>query len=296
MRKSTIIWILLLTVLFLAIYIIPKSKSTSSSSTTLLTKGPKSLLPPCLQTHNTSQILKHPFNMSKVHFDAPNILGILTRNKTGFEIGAPSQATWGNLGVYDAAAVVDTANFATNTLWESKLKDSGIFLWNKQPKGKQYIRDAIDLHGIPNEYYDFVCASHVIEHIANPFKALIEWLRILRPGGLLMIIAPLKFESFDIKRDIVKIEHLINDFHNQTSEADLSHLDEVLRLHDLGRDKLAGSLEKFTERSKKNFEIRGLHHHVYDQELLYNIFMCLNLEVTNQFIWSNNNLILGRKR
>lgn len=297
MKKPMILWIFLLTVCLLAMFILPTSKSKSSPSPlTLPTKRPTPLLPICLQTHNGSQLPKSGFNMSKVHFDTPGFLNVLVRNKTGFEIGAPSQATWGNLGVYDAAAIIDTTNFASTTLWESKLKDSEPFIWNNQPKGKQYIRDAVDLHGIPNEYYDFVCASHVLEHIANPFKAFLEWLRILRPGGLLMVIAPLKYESFDIKRDIVKIEHLINDYHNQTSEADLSHLDEILRLHDLGRDKLAGSMENFTARSQKNFENRGLHQHVYDHEVLYYIFVCLNLEVQGQFIWSNNNLILGRKR
>jgi SAM-dependent methyltransferase len=230
-----------------------------------------------------------------VHRAPPTNLNYWVQNKTGFEIGGPSENTFGSLGVYDVAAKVDVTNFAADTLWEKGLKDGSPFLWKNQSKGTQYIRDAVDLHGIPNELYDFVAASHVLEHIANPFKALLEWLRILRSGGLLILITPLKAVTFDHKRDIVRIEHLINDYHNQTSEADLSHLDEILRLHDIGSDTAAVDLRTFKARSEKNFQNRALHQHVYDQELLYYIFKCLNLDVKIQITWSSSDLIIGQK-
>jgi SAM-dependent methyltransferase len=231
-----------------------------------------------------------------VHFNVPKTLDHWVRNKTGFEIGAPSLTTWGSFGVYDAALTMDVTNFASDTLWESGIKEGSPFLWKNQSKGKHYIRDAVDLHDVPNEFYDFVCASDVLEHIANPFQALLEWIRIMKSAGLLLIIVPFKKVTFDHKRDVVRIEHLLNDYHNKTSEADLSHLDDILRLHDLKRDIAAGDLESFKARSKKNFEHRGLHQHVYDQELLYYIFLCLNLDVKIQFIWDYHQLIIGQKR
>ncbi len=48
---------------------------------------------------------------------------------------------------------------------------------DKEP-GIQYVRDATDLHGIPDEKYDFVVASHALEHIANPLRAVSEWTRV----------------------------------------------------------------------------------------------------------------------
>jgi SAM-dependent methyltransferase len=249
----------------------------------------------CLQSYDALRLHKSPFHISMVHHAAPANLNYWVENKTGFEIGGPSGYTFGSLGVYDIAAKVDVTNFAADTLWEKGLKDGSPFLWKNQPKGIQYLLDAVDLHGIPNELYDFVAASHVLEHIANPFKALLEWLRILRSGGLLILITPLKAVTFDHKRDIVRIEHLINDYHNQTSEADLSHLDEILRLHDLGLDPPAGDPHSFKARSEKNFQNRALHQHVYDQELLYYIFKCLNLDVKMQITWTNSDLIIGQK-
>lgn len=250
----------------------------------------------CLVAYDSKRLHNSLFHSSMVHVSKPTTLNHWIGNKTGFEIGGPSQQTWGSLGVYDQAAKVDVTNFAADTLWESGLKDGSTFMWNKQSKGIQYIRDAIDLKGIPNDHYDFVLASHVIEHIANPFKALLEWIRILRPGGLLMIIAPWKDVTFDHKRPIDRIEHLIDDYHKNVTEADLSHLEEILRLHDLVLDPPAGNIDSFRARSEKNLQNRGLHQHVYDHELLYQIYLCLNLNVKIQYTWGNCQLIIGQKK
>jgi SAM-dependent methyltransferase len=39
---------------------------------------------------------------------------------------------------------------------------------------------------------DFVISSHVIEHFYDPVKAIEEWLRVVKPGGYVFIIAPHK--------------------------------------------------------------------------------------------------------
>jgi len=50
--------------------------------------------------------------------------------------------------------------------------------------------DATFMEGVPDESYDFVHASHIIEHIHNPVMAIMNWWRILKPGGHLIILAP----------------------------------------------------------------------------------------------------------
>ncbi|CAF1106704.1 unnamed protein product [Rotaria sp. Silwood1] len=273
---------------------------------------PKEILPPspiwtpsqcppsspqtCLKSYNASILRQTLYHPSMVHNSAPATLHFWVQNKTGFEIGGPSQHTWGAFGIYDVAAKLDVTNFAANTLWESGLADGSVFMWRNLSKGKQYLRDAVDLKGIPNEYYDFVLASHVLEHVANPFKALLEWIRVTRSRGILLLLLPFKDRTFDHKREVDRLEHLINDYHNQTNEADLSHLNDILRLHDLAMDPPAGNIDTFRARSEKNFENRGLHQHVYDQELLYYIFICLNLDVKAQFTWDLHNLIIGQKQ
>lgn len=46
---------------------------------------------------------------------------------------------------------------------------------------------------VQNNYYDFVYSSHCLEHIKSPKNALNEWIRILKPGGLLILHLPHKY-------------------------------------------------------------------------------------------------------
>ena len=43
-----------------------------------------------------------------------------------------------------------------------------------------------------DESYDFVINSHVVEHFFDPVKAIKEWLRVVKKGGYVFIIAPLQ--------------------------------------------------------------------------------------------------------
>ncbi|CAB9528295.1 Methyltransferase, type 11 [Seminavis robusta] len=48
---------------------------------------------------------------------------------------------------------------------------------------------------------DFVLSSHVIEHFHDPIKVVCEWLRVVRVGGYVAIIAPHKERTFDKDRE-----------------------------------------------------------------------------------------------
>lgn len=50
--------------------------------------------------------------------------------------------------------------------------------------------DATFMETVADNTYDYVHASHLLEHIANPYLALRNWLRILKPGGFLIILVP----------------------------------------------------------------------------------------------------------
>lgn len=43
---------------------------------------------------------------------------------------------------------------------------------------------------VPESSTDFVVHSHVWEHLPNCLSALVEWVRITKPGGLIFIIVP----------------------------------------------------------------------------------------------------------
>jgi len=78
---------------------------------------------------------------------------------------------------------------------------------------------------------------------------------------------------------VTAFSHLVSDFENGIQEDDLTHLKEILELHDLSMDRHAGTLEQFKDRSLKNFENRALHQHVFDMSVLKAIFNYFKLEV-----------------
>ena len=83
----------------------------------------------------------------------------------------------------------------------------------------------------------------MLEHVANPIKALSEWKRIT--SGKIILIVPRKDFNFDHKRPITSFNHLLEDFDNDVNESDLTHLDEILSLHDLELDAPSGHLNSF---------------------------------------------------
>lgn len=194
------------------------------------------------------------------------LLKELLIHKTGLEIGGPSNlfSRRGLVPVYPLVKQLDNCNFSSTTIWEGQITDGYTFRYDKNHSpGKQYILEASKLSSIPSAHYDFLLSSHVIEHIANPIKALYEWNRVLKDDGTFIIIIPHKDGTFDNKRNITPLYHIIEDYKNNIEEDDLTHLDEILKLHDLKKDPEAGSIDQFKIRSYKNFENRSLHHHVF---------------------------------
>jgi SAM-dependent methyltransferase len=50
--------------------------------------------------------------------------------------------------------------------------------------------DAQLMAGVADETYDFVHSSHCLEHLHDPAEGLRNWLRILRPGGYIVVTIP----------------------------------------------------------------------------------------------------------
>ena len=188
--------------------------------------------------------------------------------KSGIEIGGPSKVFYRRLPVYQRASSIDGLNFSENTIWEGAIKEGHTYTYWRSKVGRQYIDEAADLKSVPSEAYDFLLSSNCLEHIANPLRALLEWKRVIKPGGVAVILVPNKIYNFDHKIPYTAFEHLVEDLDRQTKEDDLTHLPEILSLHDLSRDPAAGSFEDFRRRSQQNFTNRCLHHHVFSLDVL----------------------------
>jgi len=208
----------------------------------------------------------------------------LVGGRAGLEIGGPTQlfARDGLLPIYGAIGSLDNCNFSHRTIWEGTIAEGRTFDYDPSGSpGVQFIGEASSLPMIGDEQYDVVLSSHTLEHCANPLKALREWLRVLRRGGVLVLVLPHKDATFDHRRPVTRLAHLLDDERVDTGEADLTHLPEILALHDLALDPPAGDLAAFTERSKLNLANRCLHHHVFDTRLAIEVVDAVGLQVVH---------------
>ncbi|MEE2851251.1 MAG: methyltransferase domain-containing protein [Actinomycetota bacterium] len=172
------------------------------------------------------------------------------------------------LPLYQRVRGLDGVNFSADTIWEGRIEADAGYHYHRNKRGRQFIADATDLPGLSTARYDFVLSSNCLEHTANPLKALVEWRRVVKAGGALVLVVPNKKHNFDHRRPVTKFEHLLADFTADVGEDDLTHLDEILALHDLRRDWPARGRQRFRKRSLNNFYNRTLHHHVFDVELI----------------------------
>jgi len=75
--------------------------------------------------------------------------------------------------------------------------------------------DAIPL---PYGSQNFIISAHVLEHFPNPIRALIEWDRLVRPGGVIFMIVPHKERTFDRENPRTPLQHLIDDYEKGETE------------------------------------------------------------------------------
>jgi SAM-dependent methyltransferase len=183
-------------------------------------------------------------------------------------------------------AIIDNVNFSNKTIWEKSIT-SKQFVYKNLILGKQYIHDAGDLKSIKNNEYDILISSEMIQHSANPIKVLLEFKRVLKKRGIMIITIPYKNKTFDHKRDTTKISHLVSDYKQNMPESDMTHLSEILEKHDLSMDLLAGDFDSFRKRCLDNFNLRGMHHHCFDLEAAEKMFQFVNFEIIKSKIHKN---------
>jgi SAM-dependent methyltransferase len=65
-----------------------------------------------------------------------------------------------------------------------KIPNGKVDMWDKEQGNAQY------MEGVKDNAYDFVYASHVLEHLDFPHHAVSNWGRICKPKGYLYIVVP----------------------------------------------------------------------------------------------------------
>jgi SAM-dependent methyltransferase len=72
---------------------------------------------------------------------------------------------------------------------------------------------------------DFVVSSHVLEHFNDPIRAILEWHRVVRPGGFVFMVVPHKDRTFDSSRERTTLTELVDRHEaNLTDDGNREHM------------------------------------------------------------------------
>ncbi len=131
--------------------------------------------------------------------------------------------------------------------------------------------DAHDLNMIESNSVDYVISSHTIEHLTNPIKAIKEWWRILKKWWIMYHSIPYYKKTFDNKRLITSIQHLIEDYKNNVNLSDITHNKEFVANYDIKKDSSFITKDEWY----KNYLINPIiytHFHVFNKTLVEELF------------------------
>jgi SAM-dependent methyltransferase len=125
-------------------------------------------------------------------------------------------------------------------------------------------------HGISlpwdDDSFDVVASRHALEHISNPVAAIKEWMRILKPGGVVYVSVPDRRKTTEHVRELTPLQHFVEDFENDVAEFDLTHEAEIMQ---------AGvGIQKHDK-----YEIPFIHYHTFEPGNLAELLRFCGLEV-----------------
>ena len=164
-----------------------------------------------------------------------------------------------------------------------------------EPTHAAYFGEATDLP-FADESLDYVASSHVLEHTANPVKALCEWHRVLKRKGIVYMVVPDKQFTFDRPRKTTVVDHMIDDYLNNVDDTDPTHIEDFVYGVDWSkfaptdtpdeskenRDELAQSYRLATDRK----DIINIHFHVFTKDSLIDLIKSVNQDVRVPCRWT----------
>jgi predicted SAM-dependent methyltransferase len=122
------------------------------------------------------------------------------------------------------------------------------------------VDDGATLASFEDACVDFVVANHVLEHFEDPIGALRNMLRVIRPGGILLLALPDARHTHDAARPRTSVEHLLRDHHEGPRSSRREHYEEWARI-------VESTPEAQVAQRVAEFEREDARHHFHVWEL-----------------------------
>jgi predicted SAM-dependent methyltransferase len=134
------------------------------------------------------------------------------------------------------------------------------------------VDDAGTLSTFDDNELDFVIANHVLEHLEDPIAGLDNFLRVVRPGGIVFLTLPDARRTFDAQRERTSVAHLVRDHVQGPEISRRDHYEEWARLIEgVPEEKLAERVAEFARLDARH------HYHVWELEDFLALLLSLAL-------------------
>jgi SAM-dependent methyltransferase len=144
------------------------------------------------------------------------------------------------------------------------------------------VDDGETLATIPAASQDFIIANHFLEHTENPIGTIETHLGKLKPGGILFYAVPDKRYTFDFRRPVTLLEHMVADYEEGHERSRAEHYEEWCRLvideesDSVGTSEQAASEEWVTRRARELEDAKySIHMHVWTQAEFLKLILAL---------------------
>ncbi len=134
------------------------------------------------------------------------------------------------------------------------------------------VDDGETLATIADASQDFIVANHFLEHTENPIGTIETHLSKLKPGGILFYAVPDKRYTFDFRRPVTPLEHMVADYEEGPERSRAEHYAEWCRLvideesDSVGTPEQAASEEWVARRAAELEAAKySIHMHVWTQ-------------------------------
>jgi SAM-dependent methyltransferase len=144
---------------------------------------------------------------------------------------------------------------------------------------------------------DYLASSHLLEHLPNPVRALVEWYRVVRPGGWIYMVVPDRRYTFDRPRECTPVAHMLSDYEAGTDVGDTTHFEDYAMKREMEGSRLAAGrdpaewpalrmrlLVEMRETAARG-GIPGLHYHVFEPPSLVALLEVLKTHPATRLDW-----------